>query len=321
MPDRSRRSHSSKRTGSRTAVALAVAAVLLAGCGGAPDSSTAGSAGSTPSVSITPQAAISSTPTPAEPTSRSTPPSAFDKTDWEVEAEKSALLRNNIYSAGEVSTVRCDLPTGLLGSKAAVVRYITVMITCLDKAWRPLIVRSAYFEPVQVHTFNRKSTSPCGPGRDGVVAFYCASNHGIYLDWTAYVVESRSRLLGSQITLINATAHEYGHHVQELAGIMPYYAARYYRTTGAARLENSRRMELQASCFATAFFGANQQSLNLRGARLEELRLGRGGDEDYPGTPRDHGSASSIRIWEPAGFKSSSPGSCNTWAASAKRVS
>ena len=38
----------------------------------------------------------------------------------------------------------------------------------------------------------------------------------------------------------------------------------------AARVAESRRNELQASCFAAAFFGANQETLQVYGERLED---------------------------------------------------
>jgi predicted metalloprotease len=210
------------------------------------------------------------------------------------------------------------LPTARLASQAAVVRYIRAVLACLDRAWQPVMQRaSLYFQPAEFHAFRNKVETPCAEG--DAVGFYCSANSGIYLDWSRYTVPTRTQRW-SQVALIYVISHEYGHHLQHLAGMSPAYHERYRETKGEARLEDSRRLELQATCFAAVFLRANQHTLNLTGERYRLLDLGDGGDEDYPDTPRDHGSGKSMRIWELGAFKSGDLASCNTWAAPAKRV-
>jgi hypothetical protein len=250
------------------------------------------------------------TPTPG-PTGKPTA-----ETDWAAEARKSDLERNRIYDAGRLPAVNCVLPSAALVSKVAMDKYVRAIMACLDKAWLPLIERAGhYFQPAALHLVKRNSSGPCG--KADATAYYCSRDQGIYIDAAVYLDSFRQEW--KRAALLSTVSHEYGHHVQRMAGILTSNPE--YTQKGAAALESSRRLEIQASCFGTAFLGANQESLKLRGERLRLLNIGVGGDEDFPDTPRDHGSRKSVKFWEPAGFKSQNPGSCNTWAAPAAKVS
>ena len=265
----------------------------------------------------TPKLTWTAPPTPTPGATKTTP------TDWAAETEKAYLIENRLYVAGKVPAVKCSFPTGSLRTKAALLTYSQSVVACLDKAWNPLLTKAAiYFEPAKVYLYSGNESTACGRADEGAAAFYCSSNHAIYLDWKLYVEGPRSERLGLQIALQYTMAHEYGHHLQAWAGITNQYNQRYWATEGAARLEESRRLELQASCFAAAFFGANQRTLNYTGNRLERLQYHQyGGDDPDLPKERDHGSAKNNRSWSQDAFKSAGPGSCITWAASPKRVS
>ena len=234
--------------------------------------------------------------------------------------DETALLNNALYRAGVVPAVACRFPAGRLATKAALLGFGQAVVACLGRAWQPLVVRSSvdFTQPVLRAVKVGESTG-CGGVDDDVPAFYCWSDNAIYFDWTVYVEKNRSRV-SVQLAMIYTMAHEYGHHLQALTGISDAYGNRYQRKSGDAQLEDTRRSELQASCFASAFFGANRTALDLYGDRLSELRWHEdGGDE--PGYPRDHGSPTSNQAWSRGAFASKSPASCNTWAAAAKKVS
>ncbi|WP_433165937.1 neutral zinc metallopeptidase [Kribbella sp. CA-247076] len=318
------------RTGALVVVAALVA--VLAGTAARPEQSivTGATASATPTAESSPTPSVPRASTPAVapssvplPTVRRTSPTVRRTTsglaNWEANAQRDALVLNRIYAAGKVPSVSCPLPTARLGSKAAVVRYVNAILACLDRAWAPVMERaSLYFQPAEFHPFKDKVDTPCGREEEHV-GFYCSTGYGIYIDWSAYTVPRRTQL-SAEVALIYVTAHEYGHHLQQLAGIMQYYVERYYDKKGDARLQDNRRMELQATCFASLFFKANQRTLRLSGTRYRQLTLGEGGDEDFPDTPRDHGSRKSMRIWELGAFESGDLGSCNTWAAPTGKV-
>lgn len=297
----------------RRVVALLVVVVLgLSACAGTT------SPQSQPTVLSTPAATPSPTPTQAGLSARPTPRGNLE--GLAEEAENAAKLTNGLYEAGVVPAVNCTFPVGDLTARPAVLGYAKAVIACLDTAWEPVVGRArAYFEPPVLYAVKAGGSTACGPFvGDTYTAFYCSRNKAIYFEWAEYIEAERGGRNGSQVGLQYMMAHEYGHHLQQLTGIATFY---YFTVkTNAAQLAESRRLELQATCLGFAFLGANQKTLALAGDRRTELRY-RESYGDHPGEPRDHGSPESNRLWSRTAFASKSPASCNTWAASAKKVS
>jgi predicted metalloprotease len=232
------------------------------------------------------------------------------------------LKRNKLYEAGKVPAVGCRLPGAEFVSRAVIAKYADAVLACLDRAWVGVVDRSGnLFEPPRLKAYAGKTDSDCGPN-DDVAAFYCPEDLTIYFDWTYYLDEEVGDQLPAEIELLFMVSHEYGHHLQQMVGLDGLYELRQQETEGAVQLQETRRMELQASCFAAAFLGANRRPLGLAGERLEVFDLLRSeGDDPEEPDERDHGSGASNEAWTSAAFNSRSPSSCNTWAAPTARVS
>jgi predicted metalloprotease len=268
--------------------------------------------------------ATKSTPTPTTPaTSAPTPaPTKAEPTqEWKSDAVKKTMSQNRLYSAGRLPAVSCALPSGSLATKAAMIAFGQAIVGCLDKAWSPLLEKSStYFESPRVYAFDDGGRTACGKAdADESAGFYCSDNVGIYFDWRGYAEEGRSDHVETQVAMLDLIGHEYGHHLQQLSGILGIYnRTDFYGTSKSARLQASRRLELQASCFGAAFLGGNKQTFALRGQKLEILERYHGfGDRKSPG---DHGSPTSNRTWNAVAFTTANPASCNTWSAPPSRV-
>ncbi|MFD7159783.1 neutral zinc metallopeptidase [Kribbella sp. NPDC059898] len=221
--------------------------------------------------------------------------------------EDAYLVHNPLYSAGQVPAVQCNLPDVPLTTRSDVQRSGDAMIVCLERAWKPVVERAdLHFLPTDLYVVTVGAGTACGDFDDDSDAFYCADDSGIYVDWAQHVEESPDDRQYASAYLLYVLAHEFGHHLQQLVGIMGY---------SDDSLERGRRLELQASCLAAAFLGANQATLNLYGDRFDAYHDGAGtGDHD-------HGSGKNNKAWSKAAFAAKSPSACNTWAAPAKRVS
>ncbi|WP_112246152.1 neutral zinc metallopeptidase [Kribbella monticola] len=296
----------------RPAYLLGVLVLLAAGAGIALQGDPAPAANP---ASVAASVQVSQAPRSTKPSA----PTADASTEW-LDNE-AALMDNALYKAGRMPKSGCRPPSDRLRSSAVVIAYARVMVGCLNRSWKQLLTRADFsFYPPDFAAYKDKTSSPCGPADDGAVAFYCPENHKIYLDWPEYVTKRRDEQPYAQTALMDVMAHEYGHHVQELVGIGAFADDRYERASGDAQLEESRRTELQASCFGAAFLGADKQSLQLVGERLEGLQDDMStGDES--GGARDHGSEENNQYWTSSAFDSASPASCNTWKASAEYVS
>ncbi|MER7244372.1 neutral zinc metallopeptidase [Kribbella sp. NPDC000426] len=280
------------------------------------------SAGCTPSHAPAAVSASTAASTAATPTATPSPTPVAPSTTPYRSPEDRFLLHNKIYSAGRIPAVPCKVPQIALRTQKQVQQYANAMLVCLDRAWRPMVARAqAEYFAATVYTVKQGARTACGPFRGKYAGFYCATNFGIYLDWQQFVEDGDRDRVYAAADLQFAFAHEFGHHVQELVQISSYFDIRWSAATGPARLEQMRRHELQASCFASAFLGANQQTLDLRGVKLQDYRQAAySGDDDAPGTPRDHGSRQSSTAWAKAAFQAKSPSACDTWVAPAKRV-
>jgi predicted metalloprotease len=145
----------------------------------------------------------------------------------------------------------------------------------------------------------------------------------MYVGLENIVTTSGGEPLSHYAVIARVIAHEYGHHVQDRAGILLYGQQEMERGQDAARrAETSRRIELQAQCFAGAFLGAERATLPMTRAQyaalINDVR-GRG-DERQPEDKRDHGSSRNYSGWVVKGYRDQRLAVCNTWTAPAADV-
>ncbi|MGI8880434.1 MAG: neutral zinc metallopeptidase, partial [Jatrophihabitans sp.] len=204
-------------------------------------------------------------------------------------------------------------------------------LSCLNRAWSAQLARIGLTLVAPHAVFSNSSTqsaNPCGTtGNIGYVpfAFYCSVNQTMY--FSTYAAD-RLPLSNYREYLMATPAHEYGHHIQQVLGIMGVYSQRYqdaYPSVAATTLL-SRRVELQAQCFEGLFVGRNFGSMSMNGGRVadSEAHTGDNAVAGYKTHPeyRTHGSYRSNNYWATLqGFDSGSAGHCNTWTAAMSTVS
>ena len=103
-----------------------------------------------------------------------------------------------------------------------------------------------YVGPQDFVLFSGATTTGCGSASSATGPFYCPPDQTIYID-VAFYDELRSRFgsSGGPLAEMYVVAHEWGHHVQNLAGILERAQD---GQTGPT--SNAVRVELQADCFA-----------------------------------------------------------------------
>ena len=105
---------------------------------------------------------------------------------------------------------------------------------------------------------------------NNTTGYYCSGNGGvIYIPASQIIAQWNSNPTYARAWATQMMAHEYGHHVQFLTGILNASWTRQNAfSTNAARLEESRRRELQASCLGAAYIGANKLYYPMSGGLL-----------------------------------------------------
>ncbi|MCR3722818.1 hypothetical protein LY15_004823 [Prauserella flava] len=223
-----------------------------------------------------------------------------------------------------LQAVSCSLPEWR-SNPAAAQRFFTVATDCLNRAWEPFLRRYdlPFREPTLHFPDGPSFRTPCGDIRVDVTtaAYYC--NDNLYVPFDGLQTDYYGRQAGIYLSVL---AHEYGHHVQEVAGIMDgvwaqINAAGQHSERGQ---DLSRRRELQAQCFSGMFMGAHTGRSGPEGVTQQMFDAAwydqdtRG--DDTSGTT-DHGSNANYAAWWRAGAESNRIVDCNTFTAPASKVS
>ncbi len=266
-----------------------------------------------------------SKPTTTRPVAKPTAPRTTRPTKKPVVVtDLDIVARNRLYKSGAMRSVNCRESSARQSTAAGATANYKNLWNCLNRAWPSLVTKSgAKFRPPSVRTFTGRITTPCGGWDDSGPPFYCPSTETIYMNLTEDVgnYNQYSQTIPrtwARMWMLHQFAHEYGHHVQQLTGIMSAnYRMRYEAPSTAKELEMSRRLELQASCFSDIFIGANRNSYPISGQSATQWRWLIGHVTDKK---NDHGDAPNHRYWALRGYNTRNPSACNTYVASPKKV-
>ncbi|ADB30133.1 protein of unknown function zinc metallopeptidase putative [Kribbella flavida DSM 17836] len=303
-------------------VLVVVAALALRGEDNVPTVAPATGPGG--SSSTAPASTPGSTPTGSDDNSAGTPGAGKPS-----QGSAQIVQADGFYRSGVQRSVDCRERQTTLSSAGAVQTYYANLVGCLNRAWAPLVrAGQDTFVAPRVLFWAGTVQSPCTGGSP--VSFYCSTNRTLYLKFEDDIKlwnrspDDASRAF-SRMWATYTAGHEFGHHLQQITGILPAAAQLEYDAPDrAARLELSRRIELQASCLGAAFMGANKLSYGITGLDLTVYRRyieAQTGDENNRGGPRDHGARVSHQYWAAQGFNTVNSANCNTFTASASKVS
>lgn len=201
-------------------------------------------------------------------------------------------------------------------SSQAKIQFFTSALRCLNAVWKPVLQQAELpFSPpdLKVPT-NGKGSSPCSSTGESFAAYYCPVNETMYMPLQTLQIDQYGAHPGVYLAVL---AHEYGHHVQYLSGIMKASTRQSSSQGGrgsAGALAVSRRLELEAQCFSGVFVGSARGDVDENITREAYNSQDRG---DHNGGPRTHGTDAHEIGWWRLGYKTDRVAQCNTWAASA----
>ncbi|MCP2259634.1 hypothetical protein LX15_003339 [Streptoalloteichus tenebrarius] len=291
----------------------------------------------TPAWPTTSEASAISTPTTTttlSPTQRaertgggSTPRTGTQQTQTSKEPSKPRpvlkLADNPLHNPNlGVPKTNCSLPRWNADPGAQHTYYMAV-VECLARAWDPVLAAAGLPTGApRVFTPTSPFNSPCGNNMPPTTnAFYCQGN--IYMT-PLYFAQVEQRATDKPDSYLGTLSHEYGHHIQELSGVLAAESRLAYDhgVGSPAALELSRRRELQANCLGGMFFAGVVGNGSVSRATYEGTLRDRSHRGDSPRNgPRDHGNSQNNGAWFQQGAEKNRTSQCNTWAAPADAVS
>lgn len=182
-----------------------------------------------------------------------------------------------------------------------------------------------YQAPILV-LFSNQTQSGCGTAQSAMGPFYCPLDRKLYLD-TAFFQDMQSKLGGGgDFAYAYVIAHEVGHHVQNLMGLLPKVQEAQQQADKATANSISVRTELMADCLAGAWANhMNERHNNLTQNDLQQAvstataigddRLSRAAGRAAVPDSFTHGSSQQRVQWLTTGFQTGTIASCNTFQA------
>lgn len=222
-----------------------------------------------------------------------------------------------------------DLSQCKTGADANAIVQCRVVATgnSLDAVWAQQL--QGYQRP-QVRLFSGQVNTGCGPADSAVGPFYCPSDRTAYFDTDFFdVLVDQFGSSGGPLAQEYVVAHEFGHHVQNLLGVLGRAQQDPEGPTGGGV-----RTELQADCYAGVWAhyasitkqestgqpfleplsdkdiaDALSAASSVGDDRIQKQATGRVNPEAWT-----HGSSAQRQQWFTQGYRTGDPNQCDTFA-------
>ena len=210
--------------------------------------------------------------------------------------------------------------------QAKLVSEMKKVLAKTEDTWDVLFTQTGrqYRRPRLV-LYTGSTPTACGQGQAAMGPFYCPADQKVYLDLRFFTEMERRFKAGGDFARAYVIAHEIGHHVQTLTGVMQKTNAMRGRMSKAEYNKVSVRVELQADCFAGVWaHHANRAKPFLDPGDVDEaLKAANAiGDDTLQRAARGsivpdsftHGTSAQRMSWFKTGFESGSVKACDTFS-------
>jgi hypothetical protein len=200
-----------------------------------------------------------------------------------------------------------------------------VVLADTEDVWQGIFRQYGYtYSDPKLVLYSGSIRSACGTGMSAMGPFYCPNDEKVYIDLDFYQeLKNRFKAPGD-FAQAYVIAHEIGHHVQKLLGIMDQVEAVRQRMSETQANALQVRVELQADCFAGIFANHAQETKNIiePGDIDEALNAASAiGDDKIQRQTQGyvvpdaftHGSSEQRQRWFKRGYESGKLESCDTF--------
>ncbi|WP_265500727.1 KPN_02809 family neutral zinc metallopeptidase [Paracoccus beibuensis] len=229
------------------------------------------------------------------------------------------LVQGLDQSQGSVELTREDEEWG---------EFVSVVLADTEEVWRPVLRDQAvmeYEDPTLV-LFRGAVQSACGGASSAMGPFYCPGDQRVYLDTDFFDMMAQRMGAGGDFAAAYVIAHEVGHHVQNLIGVLGEVNRQRPALSEVEANSLSVATELQADCFAgiwarqaqerfgTLDVGDLEEAMRAAEAVGDDVIQANAGRTPIPDS-FTHGSAEQRQTWLMRGFQSGDLRQCDTFGA------
>lgn len=203
-------------------------------------------------------------------------------------------------------------------------QFVATVLAETEDVWKGIFQAEGqtYQEPTLV-MFSDQVRSACGFASAASGPFYCPGDRKVYIDLAFYDQLARQFGAAGDFAQAYVLAHEVGHHVQNLIGVLPRFNQMRQSMSQAEANEMSMRVELQADCFAGVWGHFTAQKGLLEEGDIEEAlnAAQQIGDDTLQRKTQgyvvpesfNHGTSQQRQTWFARGFKSGKLSDCDTF--------
>jgi uncharacterized protein len=150
-------------------------------------------------------------------------------------------------------------------------QFVATVLAETEDTWNGIFQSQGlkYEEPT-LKLFSGSIASACGNASAASGPFYCPNDRKVYLDTNFFDQLANQFGASGDFAEAYVIAHEVGHHVQNLTGILPKFNQMRQQMSETEANQMSIRVELQADCFAGIWAHFTDQKGILEKGDLEE---------------------------------------------------
>lgn len=217
---------------------------------------------------------------------------------------------------------RQGTPTDQIGN------FVARVLGETEDVWTEILPQQAnvQYQPPTLVLFSGMTNSACGMAQSAMGPFYCPNDRKLYLD-TAFFQDMQHKLGGGgDFAYAYVIAHEVGHHVQNLIGLLPKVQQVESRSDERTANAYSVKTELMADCLAGVWaYHMNQRHRNINEQDVQQAvatATAIGDDRLQRASGRGvvmpdsftHGTSAQRVQWLTTGLRSGNINACNTFA-------
>jgi predicted metalloprotease len=202
--------------------------------------------------------------------------------------------------------------------------FMATVLAETEDTWNGIFQTAGerYEEPKMV-LFSGSVQSACGFASAASGPFYCPGDRKLYLDMSFFDELANKFDASGDFAQAYVVAHEVGHHVQNLTGVLPRFNQQRQRMSEVEANQMSIRVELQADCYAGIWGKYTEQKGLLERGDLEEAlnAATQIGDDTLQKRTQgyvvpesfNHGTSEQRRSWFKRGFDTGRVDACDTF--------